>query len=81
MGTDERLMGCVMNVISHRTGLNDNSNLLKAGVDSINFIRIVVALEEEFGIEIPDDAIVLDNFSSIARIRSLVLSYSEGAAG
>lgn len=42
------------------------------GVDSIEVVKIVVALEEEFDIEIEDSELVLSSFESIESIASLV---------
>ena len=35
------------------------------GIDSISFIKTIVALEEEFGFEFDDDMLYIDKFPSI----------------
>ena len=35
------------------------------GMDSITFISLVVEIEEHFGIEVPDDLLVLENFKCV----------------
>ncbi|WP_270166448.1 acyl carrier protein [Paenibacillus sp. SYP-B4298] len=77
MEIDERIKPCITGIFRHRIEVDEQTNLLKVGVDSINFIRIVVALEEEFDIEIMDAAVKLDNFTSLPRIRSLIAGYLE----
>jgi acyl carrier protein len=57
------------------TNVNSKTNLLELGMDSMNFIRLVVQLEDEFDIEIPDEEIFLDNFSDIEKICQLVARF------
>lgn len=40
-------------------------NLLEYGIDSLQFIEFVVSIEEEFDIVIPDEALLMDNISSL----------------
>ena len=40
-------------------------NLLEYGMDSLQFIEFVVSVEEEFDIIIPDEALLMDNISSL----------------
>ena len=42
------------------------------GMDSITFIRIVVALEEALGIEVPDNYLLMNEMNSIDKILSVV---------
>ena len=42
------------------------------GMDSITFISIVVEIEARFGIEVPDDMLVLENFKCVNEIISIV---------
>lgn len=43
------------------------------GMDSILFLSVIIELETTFGIIIPDDLLLMDNFSTIEKICSLVL--------
>lgn len=43
-----------------------------AGMDSINFISIVVEIEAKFNIIVPDEMLVMDNFRNIDGIVDLV---------
>lgn len=53
------------------------------GMDSITFISIVVEIEAHFGIEIPDDMLLLESFKSVDNIVFIVeneiLKKSEGS--
>ena len=42
------------------------------GVDSVRMIELMYALEDRFAIEIPDDEVGPENFSSIASLAALV---------
>lgn len=48
--------------------LGNNDNLLEAGLDSLQMIRIIVALEREFDFEFSDEDLVIGNFSTIGNI-------------
>jgi acyl carrier protein len=49
--------------------IDDNANLIESGViDSMTLLRLVSFLEENYGIEIPDQEIVPDNFRSLSAI-------------
>ncbi len=53
--------------------LNDDYPLIGEGViDSLGLLNMISFLEGEFGIKIGDDEIVLENFETVTRIRSLV---------
>lgn len=53
--------------------LTDDFPLLENGViDSLGLFRVVAFLESEYGVKIPDDRLVPDNFATLARIASLV---------
>ena len=57
MSTDER----VIKVVAEQLGLKENEVKLESrfvedlGADSLDTVELVMALEEEFGIEIPDE--------------------------
>lgn len=42
------------------------------GMDSITFISIVVEIEAHFGIEVPDDRLLLKNFKCVDDIVSVI---------
>ena len=43
-----------------------------AGMDSITFISIIVEIEAKFGIIVPDEMLVMDNFRNIENIVTIV---------
>jgi acyl carrier protein len=53
--------------------IDDNVNLIESGViDSMTLLRLVSFLEENYGIEIPDQEIVPDNFRSLSAISAFL---------
>lgn len=47
-------------------------DLSTLGMDSITFIRVVVALEEEFDIEIPDEKLLLTEMNTISKMTEVI---------
>ena len=57
------------------TGIN--MKLSEAGMDSIAFVEIIIAIEERFGIEVPNDALAIEENDTIANLCGLVSSLTE----
>lgn len=59
---------------NHIIGLNNiDDKLTDLGMDSILFIQIVVALEEAFEIEIPDEKLLIPEMNSINKMLDVIL--------
>jgi len=58
-----------------RTDLFDNGY-----VDSVGLAELICFVEEEFGVEIPDELLVADEFTTIAGISDAVLELRASAA-
>jgi D-alanine--poly(phosphoribitol) ligase subunit 2 len=41
-----------------------DTNLLDQGIDSVNFIKLIVSIESKFNIAIPDEELLFENFST-----------------
>jgi len=52
--------------------LGDQADLFSAGLDSLAIVNVLMRLEEEFDIELPDEMLQRKSFSSIATIDSVV---------
>lgn len=46
--------------------------LSKLGMDSIQFIRIIVSLEEEFECEVPDSKLLLTEMNTISKMTDVI---------
>ena len=54
---------------NRNTELDENLDLVSAGIlDSLRILQLVTYIEETFDIEIPDEAVVYDNFHSLKAI-------------
>lgn len=58
---------------------NLNENLCVLGMDSIDFIHVIVALEEEFDIEIPDEKLLITEMDTTAKIANVILDAIKSA--
>ena len=58
--------------------LNDDTNIFTSGfVNSIFAMRLLNYLETEYDLEVPDEEIVMSNFSSIDAMHALVSKLQE----
>jgi acyl carrier protein len=74
--TAHRIIACLEDMVPSHITVDRSTDLLKLGINSMTFIRLVVALEEALGIEIDDDSIYLENFRSVNHICDLVEQYA-----
>lgn len=52
-------------ILLRRTPLAPDEDLFAAGFDSMSLSRVLVFVEEQFGLQIPDQDVVLDEVSTI----------------
>lgn len=52
--------------------LDDRDSLFDAGLSSMATVNVMLALEDRFGVEIPDDLLTRRSFESIAAIRAML---------
>lgn len=76
---ETRLLGLMKenSLFDETIELVPETNLLDAGINSIGFIRLVILLEEEFGIVIDDDDLDIRNFTTISDLLSYVRKISD----
>jgi acyl carrier protein len=60
--------------------LDENADLFAAGLDSLAIVNVLMRLEEEFDIELPDEMLQRKSFSTIATIDFVVTSLTGQAA-
>lgn len=44
------------------------------GMDSMSFVQLIIALESEFGIEFPDDKLVIDYIKRYGNLKECIIS-------
>ena len=65
----EQIIINIVNEVLNRTiDLHNYADLRSEGLDSLKTIELIVCLEGEFGIEIDDEDLLVENFSSITNI-------------
>jgi acyl carrier protein len=56
-----------------RTSIQSDESLLKSGIlDSLALLRLVVLLEQQFGVTVGDGELVPDNFETISQIKAFL---------
>jgi acyl carrier protein len=49
-----------------KVAVEDEQDLLSAGIlDSLGILRVVSFIEQQFGIKVPDEDVVFENFQSV----------------
>ncbi|UFJ42465.1 phosphopantetheine-binding protein [Brevibacillus humidisoli] len=69
----------LLDTLGREVALEVDTDLLDLGLDSINFVRLIVLLEERLSIRIADDDVLLAHFSTPARIDQLLNRYAKQA--
>src|SRR5436190_21190626 len=73
----ERVCGLIRELLQRRSlsaAILDEDDLREAGLNSLDMVNLMLAVEAEFDLKIPDSHMTLRNFQSIAAINSLVIS-------
>jgi acyl carrier protein len=62
------------NLLSADVNIDTNTDLKQAGIDSFSTIEIILFIERKFGVAIPDDKLIPDNFKTLQALSSTVQS-------
>ena len=75
MSSRDRITAIAVKLLVKR-GVNtvpgSNDNLRETGLTSLDMVNLMLAIEAEFDIEIPQSAMTPDNFDTVAAIENLV---------
>ena len=75
-----RVLGLVQEILARRSGARPlapillDGDLREAGLTSLEMVNLMLAVEAEFGVTIPDGDMTPRNFRSISAIDALVAS-------
>lgn len=75
MSTAERITAIASKLLvkrGHHAVPGGSDNLRAAGLTSLDMVNLMLAVEGEFDIEIPQSAMTPENFDTIAAIENLV---------
>jgi acyl carrier protein len=68
MTTSSKLLDFIKNelAVGSKKNIQTGDDLLSAGIiDSLGVLQLVSFVEEQFGIQIPDEDVVMENFQSV----------------
>ena len=57
--------------------ITEDTDLLEYGLDSMTCVEMVVNLEEEFGITVDEEDLLVENMSTISKIKDLIEKYED----
>ena len=64
-------------ILDSRIKLDPETNLQKAGVDSFSIVELIIFVQNNYNISIPDSQMLPNNFKTIQSMAQLVLKLSE----
>lgn len=73
---EARLRGLVSDILGHssrRTAFASDDTLAEIGLGSMDMITLMLAVEREFDVSIPQEEITPDSFRSVSTIEALIL--------
>ncbi len=72
----ERIEKIILNILriepERIREISGDETLNRIGVDSVNFIEIVIGLEDEFNITFEDDELLLQNLNTINKLKNVI---------
>jgi acyl carrier protein len=80
--TEGRIIGVVQRLLAERSierNVDPGDDLREAGFDSLNLVRLVLSVEAEFGLVVPEQSITPANFRTVSSISGLVSGLLEHA--
>ena len=82
MSVSERIASVAVRMLAKR-GNNivpePQTNLRDAGLTSLDMVNLILAIENEFDIEIPQSAMTPENFDTMAAIKALISTVAKAA--
>jgi acyl carrier protein len=82
MSVSERILGVAIRMLAKRgnnTVPTPQTNLRDAGLTSLDMVNMILAIENEFDIEIPQSAMTPENFDTMAAIEALISAVAKAA--
>ena len=70
---DQQLVTLVSErLLETQPGFDAESNLYEAGLDSMALMQLLILVEEEYGVSIPESALTKQNFSTVRHLSQLI---------
>lgn len=78
----ERYVRIQFRVVPGDARFSRSVRLFEAGyVDSVGVVELLAFLSEEFAVDLPDDALMSDGFSTIDGITAIIYRHRDGKGG
>jgi len=68
------------NKLAEGVQVDAGTNLKQVGIDSFSTVEIILFIERKFGVSIPDEKLVPDNFKTIQALASTVVELMPDAS-
>jgi acyl carrier protein len=68
------------NILAPGIQINAATNLKEVGIDSFSTVEIILFIERRFGVSIPDEKLVPDNFKTLQALAATVLELMPNAS-
>lgn len=59
-------------LLETQPGFNADSNLYDSGLDSMAIMQLLILLEEEYGVALPESELTRQNFSTVRGVAALI---------
>ena len=70
---DQQLVTLVSErLLETQPGFDADSNLYEAGLDSMALMQLLILVEEEYGVSIPESALTKQNFSTVRHLSQII---------
>ena len=70
---DQQLVTLVSErLLETQPGFDAGSDLYEAGLDSMALMQLLILVEEEYGVSIPESALTKQNFSTVRHLSQLI---------
>lgn len=80
--TRETLKAVIINILNlniARNQIKEQSNLFDLGIDSMTVVSLVIAIEEEFGVQLPENLLSAATFERVDNLTRLILEQKSNA--
>ncbi|HEY3901098.1 MAG TPA: acyl carrier protein [Chthoniobacter sp.] len=67
-------------LLETQPGFNADSNLYDSGLDSMAIMQLLILIEEEFGVALPESELTRQNFSTVRSVAGLIRARSASSA-
>ena len=67
------------NILAEGVQVAADTDLKQVGIDSFSTVEIILFIERKFGVSIPDEKLIPDNFKTLNALAAIVLELMPGA--